>query len=222
MENNEIIQKILEEYKEAISKPDIIKYESENLNELFGALAKAQSEMEMAKEENYNPFFKSKYANLKEIVKASRPYLARNGLSVIQRVLPNGNGQFYLSTRLAHLSGQWIDSKMPITPPKSDIQSLGSYISYLRRYTYAAIVGVVSSDDDDDGEKAMDRTEQQKTLPLSKEEIQEIENLLEKLPEEREKVLKWCQVRAIKDIHRSKFDALIKNLKAKLKMKDSQ
>lgn len=129
-------------------------YESSELGELFTALAKAQMEIETAKPETSNPYFKSKYADLASVVKASRKYLAKNGLCVVQRIVPNGNGIQYLCSRLCHSSGQWMESRMAIMPPKNDIQTIGSYITYLRRYTYAAIVGVVASEEDDDGNSA--------------------------------------------------------------------
>lgn len=131
------------------------KTESEELGELFAALAKAQLEMEVAKTDNANPFFKSKYADLTSVVKASRPYLAKNGIAIIQRVLPADGSHGFLFTRLCHATGQWIESCMEINPPKHDIQSVGSYITYLRRYCYAAIAGVVSAEEDDDGEAVM-------------------------------------------------------------------
>lgn len=126
------------------------------LNELFDALSKAQGEMEEAKTDSKNPFFKSNYADLASIIRASRKVLAKHGLSVIQPVRTFQDKR-YLFTRLGHSSGQWIEGGIPLCPPKEDIQSLGSYITYLRRYCYAAMVGVVSSGEDDDGEKAMDR-----------------------------------------------------------------
>lgn len=126
------------------------------LNELFNALAKAQGEMEEAKTDSKNPFFKSNYADLASIIRASRKALAKYGLSVTQPVR-TFQGKRYLFTRLGHASGQWIEGGIPLSPPKEDIQSLGSYITYLRRYCYAAMVGVVASGEDDDGEKAMNR-----------------------------------------------------------------
>lgn len=133
-----------------IIRPD----RSEQINELAAALAKAQAEMETAGMNADNPFFKSKYADLSEIVRASRPALTKNGLSVIQKTLLL-DGERVLSTLLLHSSGQWVEGIMPIQPAKTDIQSLGSYISYLRRYTYAPMVGVVVVDEDDDGEQDM-------------------------------------------------------------------
>ena len=133
---------------------------SSSLYKLYAALAKAQLEMLPAKTSSSNPFFKSKYADLASIVKASRKPLGINGLSIIQRVVRSGSAGMTLLTRLCHASGQWIESSMTVNPPKQDIQSLGSYLTYLRRYTYSSIVGVVSSEEDDDAEAAIGRSPQ--------------------------------------------------------------
>src|ERR1700742_2994944 len=113
---------------------------SQELGELMGALAKAQGEMEVAGKDSANPFFKSKYADLASIVSASRPYLAKNGLSVMQKIELDGEDRRILVTILGHSSGQFITSRMIINPLKEDIQSLGSAITYLRRYAYASLV----------------------------------------------------------------------------------
>ena len=166
MEQNELRQ-ILDYVKDLFNdKIELIKkyYEerdvaehtsSEQLNELFTALAKAQAEMSVAGLTNENPYFKSKYADLAEVVRASRPALTKNGLCITQQVIINEDGQSLLHTTLGHTSGQWIMTRMRIIPPKNDIQTLGSYITYLRRYSYAALIGVVAGGEDDDGEVAM-------------------------------------------------------------------
>lgn len=123
-------------------------YRSQELNDLFAALSKAQDEMKVAAKDSSNPFFKSKYANLQAIIEAARPSLCKNGLSVLQQIITDEHGD-HLVTTLGHSSGQWISSKMRIAPLKSDVQSLGSYITYLRRYSYAALVGVYDGEDDD-------------------------------------------------------------------------
>lgn len=128
---------------------------SELLGKLYEALAKAQGEMLPAKTSSNNPFFKSKYADLAEVVRASRPALAKNGLAVMQYVKCLDDGKSMLCTRLGHSSGQSIESTIPIKSEKPGIQGFGSNLSYLRRYMYAAMVGVVASGEDDDGELAM-------------------------------------------------------------------
>lgn len=127
---------------------------SQELSELFAALSKAQSEIRVAVKDSSNPFFKSSYANLQSIIEASRPALCKHGISVLQQIIADGDKD-YLVTILGHSSGQWISSQMRINPVKQDVQSLGSYITYLRRYSYAALVGVYDGNEDDDGNDAM-------------------------------------------------------------------
>ncbi len=137
-----------------LKKTDSKPHRSEDLKDLFTALSKAQAEMETAELSSENPFFKTRYADLAAIVKASRPALTKHGLSLIQQIITHDDGQTMLHTMLCHNSGQWVESRVRIVPPKNDVQSIGSYITYLRRYSIAAICGIVSSDDDD-GEMAV-------------------------------------------------------------------
>lgn len=129
------------------------KRETSELDKLLASLAKAQKSIKVAKKDSNNPFFKSAYADLVSVVKAAREALCDNGLSIMQRI-DKEEGRMMLFTRLGHASGQWIESVIPIHPSNSNIQTLGSYLTYLRRYTYAALVGVVAADEDDDAEKA--------------------------------------------------------------------
>ncbi len=149
--------------------------EQRQYNELFSALAKAQMEMQSAFMNSQNPFFKSRYADFAEIVRASRPSLAANGLCVIQRIITATDGMT-LCTTLGHSSGQYIESEMKISPAKADVQSLGSYLSYLKRYQYAAITGVIVSDQDNDGEGDMYREEppKQQSMYVAKKDMSAI------------------------------------------------
>lgn len=137
----------------------------ESYKELFSALVKAQSEMQIAELSKENPYFKSKYADFTELVRATRPCLTKYGLSVIQPIITIGETTF-LRTMLCHSSGEYISSEVKINPAKSDVQSLGSYITYVRRYAYVSIVGACTGDDDD-GEKATAPTRQDKPADLS-------------------------------------------------------
>jgi hypothetical protein len=58
-----------------------------------------------------------------------------------------------LDTRLAHSSGQWIQSEWPVCKFPSAPQQIGSALTYARRYSLFSIVGI-SGDDDDDGTAA--------------------------------------------------------------------
>lgn len=220
--------------------------ESVTLNELYGALAKAQGEIEFALADSNNPFFKSKYAKLEAFMKVSREPLSKNGLAIIQRVLSNANDKMYLYTRLCHVSGQWIESKMPISPVKNDVQSIGSYITYLRRYNWACVVGISSTEDDDDGEAAMPRNqkkeeaakvvaflddkakkplvEQVENVFINPAQIREIDKLLFDLPDvELEATLKYAKANELSEIPQDKYQGIINALTAKInKMKEKK
>lgn len=130
---------------------------SGELNELFKALSKAQSEIHGAKADSNNPFFKSKYADLESVWSAIREPLAKNGLAVSQIV--DGDN---LITMLGHESGQYISGTYVLNPKDKSPQAVGSATSYARRYSLAAIVGVFQTDDD--AEKAQE-PHREKTLP---------------------------------------------------------
>ncbi|MDP3980171.1 MAG: ERF family protein [Chlamydiota bacterium] len=131
------------------------RFMSEEIKDLAVALAKAQSEMPIADLNKTNPYFKSAYADMKSIVCASRPSLTKYGISVVQNIVHHDDGQSILHTMLLHSSGQYICSKMRIVPAKNDIQTISSYTTYLKRMAYASLVGVITGDEDDDGEASV-------------------------------------------------------------------
>ncbi len=124
-------------------------WKSSKIDKLAAALSKAQSELRGAKKSSVNPFFKSDYADLDTIIKSCFPQLTKNGLSVIQGNDTCDKGSFYITTMLLHESGQWIKSKlkMPIGG-KKDAQAVGATITYARRFSLSAMVGIAQTDDD--------------------------------------------------------------------------
>jgi len=125
------------------------------VNDLAAALSKAQAEIKHATKDSANPFFKSSYADLASVWDACKGPLTKYGLSVTQTTDILDNGQAILITTLLHSSGQYIRGRYPLTPVKNDPQAMGSAVTYARRYTLQAIVGIAP--DDDDGEAAMQR-----------------------------------------------------------------
>lgn len=126
---------------------------SDSITEISKALAKFQAEVENPPNTADNPFFKSKYAPLPDILNDVRPLLASHGLSVIQ--MPGGDGEsITVTTTLLHASGEWIESEpltLPSTPDnkgKYTAQGAGSAITYGRRYALAAMLGISGEDDD--------------------------------------------------------------------------
>jgi hypothetical protein len=129
--------------------------QSDQINSLAEALAKAQGEMKPASKDSENPHFKNKYADLASVWDACREPLARNGLAVVQRPVRDESGMVLVTT-LMHISGQWVSSEIPLPGASNQargLQEFGSALTYARRYGLAAMVGVAP--DDDDGEAAV-------------------------------------------------------------------
>ena len=130
--------------------------QSATIGKLAEALAKAQGALKIAAKDAANPFFKSKYADLASVWEACRDALSKNGLSVAQHTDGATVETMVMFTTLMHASGEWLTGSYPIKPVKMDPQGIGAAITYARRYSLAAMVGVVS-DEDDDAEASVGR-----------------------------------------------------------------
>lgn len=139
---------------------------SESITELTKALVKFQAALKPAVRDKTNPYLKSRYADLSGVWEVCRALLQENRLAVVQ-VSGIDAGGTYLETLLAHESGEWISGRYPLKPVKpDDPQALGSALTYARRYSLAAVLGIVTEDDDAEG--AMARTPPLNLKPASK------------------------------------------------------
>ena len=137
---------------------------------LTTVLAKAQSELKKAAKSADNPYFKSKYAGLDEVIEACRNTLNKHGIAVTQtveytpEVIRKGEvseekyttpQQTLLVTTLLYRE-QSIRSVIPLNYKLGDMQSFGSALTYARRYGLASICCLATEDSlDDDGNKAV-------------------------------------------------------------------
>ena len=124
------------------------------------ALAKAQGEITTADKGQENTYFKQRYADFAAVWNACHGPLSKNEIAIIQApqaVRVGEQTEVTVQTLLAHSSGEWMSFTCSVWTEKSDPQAIGTCITYLRRYTLQAAVGVAA--EDDDGESAMGRGE---------------------------------------------------------------
>jgi hypothetical protein len=121
---------------------------SESIKNIASALALFQSEVEAVTKDAENPFFKSKYATLENVIATIKPLLAKNALSYAQ--FPDGDG---LYTILMHTSGEWMGAHASLELKNRTPQDQGSAITYMRRYALSGMLGL-STEEDDDGNTA--------------------------------------------------------------------
>lgn len=126
---------------------------SESIVKLANALALAQGEMPGVKFNSTNAFIGNRYADLGAVISTARPVMEKYGLSIAQLPVSRESGTVGVETVLMHTSGEWISETITIPmfdeKGKSFAQVAGSVISYLRRYSYAAVLGMYADEDTD-------------------------------------------------------------------------
>jgi len=137
---------------------------------VLAKLMKAKQEIGTVKKDSKNPFHKSNYASLNAYIDASEEHLLENGLILVQA----GNGSYsqplIVATLIHPESGQWLKSYLPILNPKQDSQGLGASVTYMRRYSIATLLGLVSEDDDGETASGRGKYDQQKKKAVEKPE----------------------------------------------------
>lgn len=170
---------------------------SKTIGKLIGALAAAQLEYDTATKDSENPVYsegarKSRYADLSTIIGATQKALARQGLAVIQTpIIDLPNQKAGVLTLLAHSSDEWISNELILPavmqgkaiwengvktpgPPRFDTQSVGSAITYARRYAYQAIVGIAAEvDDDGNAASGVDKGSKEEAQAVGKQRVAE-------------------------------------------------
>ena len=121
--------------------------QSDSIAKLAAALVKAQAEVQHATKDAKNPHFRSDYASLTSVLDTIKPVFAAHGLALVQ--FPGfADGHATLDTVLVHESGEWMAATAGAPLQKNDPQGVGSALTYLRRYSGAAVAGIGQEDDD--------------------------------------------------------------------------
>lgn len=148
---------------------------SESFKAIPKALVAIQSQVRPAAKDAKNDYFDSPYADLESVINSVRPIMVQEGLSLMQfpstdyvnmvetkATMREGDSRnrsqkivdirvptVGVETRLDHAdSGEWLTHTMSMLPMDNSPQAIGSTITYARRYSLNAILGLISEDDD--------------------------------------------------------------------------
>ena len=144
---------------------------SETKAELFKAFANFKKKLKQPLKDANNPFFKSKYVPLENVVQVVDEAMIDTGLSYTQGIADLEEGYLRVDTIVLHESGEYMVIKgSKVKPVKNDPQSAGSATTYARRYSLSTAFGI-ASDPDDDGNGASQQAknnQQQKNIQQPK------------------------------------------------------
>lgn len=181
------------------------------MKELATALVKAQGEMKNASLNKVNPHFKSKYADLAEIIETTRETLAKHGLAVVQTTELR-DGQLVLVTTLIHISGQSICGEYPLPMDTSKPQLMGSAMTYARRYSHAAICNIAAEEDDDANAAQADA---KNTKPITAAQAKQLSEIADEVGADKAKFCRYLNVPSLAEIPAAKFNDAKAALEAK-------
>lgn len=130
---------------------------SDDISQLIAALASAQGEFErvlkseeakVASRREGASSYSYGYATLADVLRAVRSHLSAAGIAIIQAPI-TGQSSVRVITFIGHSSGQWMRNELALSIQSTDAQSVGSAITYARRYALMSLLGVAPEDDDD-------------------------------------------------------------------------
>ena len=133
---------------------------------IYQKLAEAKAEIGAISKDSKNPFFKSKYFDINQLLQHVEPILLKNGLLLLQPII---DGK--VVTQVVDIDGEAILSSSIALTDERDPQKLGSQISYFRRYSCSSLLSIQSEDDDANSAKPK---------PVIKPELKEFSDAWEK------------------------------------------
>ena len=153
----------------------------------------------------------SKYAGLSETIEQIKPHLEACGLSHSWHT-DQSSGAIAVTCKITHALGHSDATTLTAEPDKSgsknSIQSIGSTVTYLQRYTLGSILGLASTDDfDNDGNTPDSET-------IDREQCRELEGLIDTKGTTTKAVLDYFKINALDNLPISKFGIAQKMLKS--------
>lgn len=193
---------------------------SESIKNIADAIVKFQSEVETLKRTSSNPFFKSTYTTLEDIVGSIRPILAKHGLSFLQNTNGSINGDVIsVSTMLLHETGEFIEFEPLQIKISGNVQQSMATVTYLRRYSLQCALGIVTTDEDDDGNLAsgLDKTNAAKNngYKVTQKQLSRLYAIGIRKGFDANGLKTLCKLESLNDLNKDQYDKLVSWLEQK-------
>ena len=128
---------------------------------IYSKLLEVQKEVGAISKDSKNPFFKSKYFDINQLIEHVQPVLNKHGLVLLQPIEDNKVFSKLFDSEAKQGEKVCFESSLEL-PELNDPQKLGSCITYYRRYTLASLLGLQAEDNDGNGLKPKPKPQKQK------------------------------------------------------------
>jgi hypothetical protein len=180
---------------------------------IYMALAAAQADMGTVKKGSVNPAFKSKYADLADVVATVSPALNAQGIAFYATAIVI-EGERYMRTVFAHgASDTQIHCDVPLIVTKNDMQGFKSATTYAKRIGLESLSGVAPEDDD---ANAAVKAAPVSARKIGRAEMETLDDLLDRTETPRDRFFAYAKVDGMADITIDQYDSLVKMLGRKL------
>jgi hypothetical protein len=158
-----------------------------------------------------------KFADLETVLSTVTPHLIKNGLVVSQTFEPSEGVDPILVTKLLHVSGAELVSRLPmiIGKGRNALHDFGGSCTYLKRYALLALLGL-TADMDMDGDFADDKP-LAKTEPKKAPAVPEVSDEDQPLSEDERQTL----IQVITEMQPGKRESFCKSFRFAFKLGDN-
>ena len=181
----------------------ILTYSAE-VDKILPALVQAKKGFARVLKGQRNDYYKSRFADISEVINSITPALLDNGLLFMQpKTITESGGKTLVGirTHIWHESGQFIcsESLIPFLPQKqgksaskgADLHSLASLMTYCSRYFLLGIFGLAAEDDDGNAHVTMQR--QPPPMPTPQQVTQLVSDISSLDADSKTKFNSWMQ-----------------------------
>lgn len=151
-----------------------------------------------------------RYAALEDITRMIRPILRRHGLSYSWDVA-QGEGALIVTCILRHIDGHEERASFPVPVDSkaamSDAQKNGAALTYGRRQSLVAVLGLTTADDDVDGADVGAPSDR-----ITPQQAADLDALIDEVGADQRKFLQWAGVERLEDLTQDKYQAAVRML----------
>lgn len=171
---------------------------SEHKN-IYMALGAAQANMGKVVKGATNPAFKSKYADLADVVSVAMPALTEQGIAMFHMMVRDEQGAV-MRTMLVHGASETsVSCDVPLIINKNDMQGMKSATTYAKRIGLESLTGIAP--EDDDGNAAAKAAPKAEAIRLiGAEQFQEINELIFDTETDEVKFCAYWKVKTLEDL----------------------
>jgi hypothetical protein len=166
---------------------------------IYMALGAAQAGMGKVVKGATNPAFKSKYADLADVVSVAVPALTEQGIAMYHTMLRDEYGAVMRTILVHGASGTEISCDVPLIINKNDMQGMKSATTYAKRIGLESLTGIAPEDDDGNAAaKAAPKVEPSKLI--SKDQYVDMSDLMFDTNTDEAKFCAYWKVKQLEDM----------------------